>query len=104
MVECATATNRVPRGTEIVAQAFFAAVEEIPDNRRDGVIKAALVLISREAEWSLSGQHTWRTDIPLITRGEDEAHRIEPWLMGVACSRGLSSATTNASKPLSWWG
>jgi hypothetical protein len=45
MVKCAAATNRVPRATEIVAQAFFAAVEEIADNRRDGVIKAALVLI-----------------------------------------------------------
>ena len=64
MVKCATATNRVPRGTEIVAQAFCAAVEEIPDNRRDGVIKAALVLIREKLSGRfLSGQHTWRTDI-----------------------------------------
>jgi hypothetical protein len=102
MVDCATATSCLPRGTAIVAQAFFAAVEEIPDNRRDGVIKAALVLIREKLSGRFQGSTPWRTDISLITRGEDEAHRSAAWLMGVAFSRGLSSATTNATNPLSW--
>ena len=45
----------VPRGTEIVAHAFFAAVEEIPDNRRDNVIKAALVLIREKLSGRFQG-------------------------------------------------
>ncbi len=29
-----------------------------------------------ETEWSLSGQHTSRTDIPLTARGEDGAREL----------------------------
>ena len=36
---------RAPRGTRTVAQAFFQAVDEIPEDRRADVIKAALTLI-----------------------------------------------------------
>jgi len=37
--------SRAPRGTRTVAQAFFQAVEEIPEDRRADVVKAALSLI-----------------------------------------------------------
>jgi hypothetical protein len=37
--------TRAPRGTKILAQAFFSAADEIPDDRRDAVVKAALALI-----------------------------------------------------------
>ncbi len=37
--------SRAPRGTRMVAQAFFQAVEEIPEDRRADVVKAALSLI-----------------------------------------------------------
>ena len=33
-----------------------------------------------QTAWSLSGQHTGRTDIPLTTHGEDEARELVPWL------------------------
>ena len=36
---------RAPRGTRTVAQAFFQAAGEIPDDRRAEVVKAALSLI-----------------------------------------------------------
>jgi len=37
--------SRAPRGTRMVAQGFFQAVEEIPEDRRADVVKAALSLI-----------------------------------------------------------
>ncbi len=38
-------TARAPRGTRTVAQAFFQAVDEIPEDRRAEVVRAALGLI-----------------------------------------------------------
>ena len=45
MAKTATATARAPRGTKIVAEAFLAAVDEIPEPQRADVVKAALALI-----------------------------------------------------------
>jgi hypothetical protein len=39
---------RVPRGTKIVANAFFAAAGEIPEQQRTEVVKAALAVIRDE--------------------------------------------------------
>jgi broad specificity phosphatase PhoE len=44
-----------------------------------------------ETEWSLSGQHTGRTDIPLTARGEDEARELGPCLREIQFSRLLTS-------------
>jgi hypothetical protein len=44
----ATATARAPRGTKILAQAFFTAADAVPDAQRDGVVKAALALIREQ--------------------------------------------------------
>jgi hypothetical protein len=41
----ATPTVRAPRGTKVLAQAFFTAAEGIPEAQRGAVVKAALALI-----------------------------------------------------------
>jgi broad specificity phosphatase PhoE len=49
-----------------------------------------------ETEWSLTGQHTRRTDIPLTAHGEDEARRLAPVLSGVQFSAVLCSPRQRA--------
>lgn len=49
-----------------------------------------------ETEWSLSGQHTGRTDIPLTAHGEEEARALAPSLRGIAFSRVLTSPRQRA--------
>jgi probable phosphoglycerate mutase len=44
-----------------------------------------------ETEWSLSGQHTGSSEIPLTARGEDEARSLAPILGKVAFARVLAS-------------
>lgn len=49
-----------------------------------------------QTEWSLSGQHTGRTDIPLTTQGEDEARRLRASLGGVHFGNVWSSPRLRA--------
>jgi probable phosphoglycerate mutase len=49
-----------------------------------------------ETEWSISGQHTGRTDIPLTARGEDEARTLAPLLREVSFARVLTSPRQRA--------
>jgi broad specificity phosphatase PhoE len=49
-----------------------------------------------ETQWSLSGQHTGRTDIPLLPRGEQAARALKPRLASRAFARVLSSPLTRA--------
>ena len=51
-----------------------------------------------QTEWSLSGQHTGRTDIPLTTRGEEEARQLGPRLRTVTFSRILTSPLLRARR------
>lgn len=48
MAKAETPSNRLPRGTKPVAQAFFAALESIPEASRSAVARAALALIRDE--------------------------------------------------------
>jgi probable phosphoglycerate mutase len=51
-----------------------------------------------ETEWSLSGQHTGRSDIPLTGHGEDEARALEPCLRDISFSYVLTSPRRRARR------
>ena len=49
-----------------------------------------------ETEWSRSGQHTGRTDLPLTAAGEAEARTLAPRLSGLIFDRVYSSPRLRA--------
>ena len=51
-----------------------------------------------ETEWSLSGQHTGRTDLALTERGEQDARKLTARLGVVAFSRVLTSPLRRARR------
>jgi broad specificity phosphatase PhoE len=51
-----------------------------------------------QTEWSLSGHHTGRTDIPLTKRGEEEARELLPWLAPIQFARVFSSPRQRARR------
>jgi probable phosphoglycerate mutase len=60
-------------------------------------VATTLVLVRHgETEWSKSGQHTGRTDIPLTDRGRDEALALRDRLDGWTFARVLSSPLSRA--------
>jgi probable phosphoglycerate mutase len=51
-----------------------------------------------ETAWSLTHQHTGRTDIPLTEHGEDEARQLGERLRGTKFTRALSSPSQRAQR------
>ena len=51
-----------------------------------------------ETAWSLSGQHTGRTDLPLIPQGEASARRLGERLSGMAFERVFTSPLARARR------
>jgi broad specificity phosphatase PhoE len=51
-----------------------------------------------ETAWSLSGQHTGRTDIPLTERGEQVAAALKPRLAGRSFAKVFSSPSVRARR------
>jgi probable phosphoglycerate mutase len=51
-----------------------------------------------ETAWSLAGQHTGRTDIPLTARGEQDAAALQPRLAGHSFVKVLSSPLIRARR------
>ena len=57
-----------------------------------GVISRLYLIRHGETAWSLSGQHTGRTDIPLIEQGEQDARKLAKRLHAVTFSRVFTRA------------
>ena len=51
-----------------------------------------------ETEWSLSGRHTGRTDLPLTPHGEEQTRELAPWLDTIRFSDVLTSPRQRARK------
>jgi probable phosphoglycerate mutase len=51
-----------------------------------------------ETEWTLSGQHTGRTELPLTVRGERDARRLGERLKGVTVARVFTSPLRRAAR------
>lgn len=51
-----------------------------------------------ETEWSLSGQHTGLTDLPLTPHGEELARKLAPRLAGMTFAKVLSSPLQRARR------
>jgi broad specificity phosphatase PhoE len=61
---------------------------------------APAVYLARHGEtaWSLSGQHTGRTDLPLTERGERQAHALGERLHGANFAKVLTSPSQRARR------
>jgi probable phosphoglycerate mutase len=51
-----------------------------------------------QTDWSLSGQHTGRTDLPLTAHGEVMARALEPYLRSIVFSGVLTSPRLRARR------
>lgn len=51
-----------------------------------------------ETEWSVSGRHTGRTDLPLIAEGEAQASALAAWLGRLHYARVLASPSQRAGR------
>lgn len=67
--------------------------------RRDGVVPGNLYLFRHgETEWSLSGQHTGTTDLPLLPQGDQAARELADILRGHSFERVLVSPLQRATR------
>ncbi|NGO48492.1 histidine phosphatase family protein [Streptomyces ureilyticus] len=57
-----------------------------------------LLIRHGETEWSASGQHTSRTDLPLTRRGEEQAKSLAPMLAGRSFALVLTSPLGRAMR------
>jgi broad specificity phosphatase PhoE len=62
------------------------------------VLPVAYLARHGETAWSLSGQHTGRTDLPLTERGERNARRLGERLKGLTFAKVFTSPLQRASR------
>jgi probable phosphoglycerate mutase len=63
-----------------------------------GLLARLYLVRHGETAWSLSGQHTGRTDIPLIEQGEEDARKLAERLHRVTFSRVFTSPLRRARR------
>jgi probable phosphoglycerate mutase len=76
------------------------AVEETRDKEWTMHASLPVVYAARHGEtaWSLSGQHTGLTDLPLTERGERNARRLAERLRGLCFAKVLASPLARAAR------
>jgi probable phosphoglycerate mutase len=76
------------------------AVEEICDKEWNMRASLPVVYAARHGEtaWSVSGQHTGLTDLPLTERGERNARRLAERLRGLTFANVLTSPLARAAR------
>jgi len=63
-----------------------------------GALPRVYLVRHGETAWSLSGQHTGRTDIPLTERGERDAQELSARLRGLTFTKVLTSPLQRARR------
>lgn len=73
---------------------------DLANNWRVNLNQPARIYLVRhgETEWSLSGQHTGRTDVPLTAHGEDAARKLGLRLREIPFTRVLASPRKRARR------
>src|SRR5207247_3048500 len=66
--------------------------------RMNDILPALYLARHGETDWSLTGQHTGLTDLPLTERGERNAQRLGKRLAGVAFAKVFTSPLKRASR------
>ena len=63
-----------------------------------------IIYLARHGEtaWSLSGQHTGLTDLPLTERGERNARQLGHRLSGLAFAKVFTSPLQRAMRTVNW--
>jgi Histidine phosphatase superfamily (branch 1) len=69
----------------------LSSIVRATDEEKQLLLRRAFLIRHGETEWSLSGQHTGTTDIPLTENGRNVARQLEPLLKKATFSLVLTS-------------
>lgn len=72
--------------------------EDRPRAQMSGALPQVYLVRHGETAWTISRQHTGRTDIPLTERGEREAQALSARLKGMSFTKVLTSPPQRARR------